>query len=78
MSKDAVIAEILALPAVEQREIFLLLRDRLGDGALLSEEQELELDRRLDRFDREGSKGEPWDNVCQELSKVSANAHPDH
>ena len=75
MSKDAIIAEILALPDAEQREIFLLLRDRLREDATLSEEQDAELDRRIDRFEREGSKGEPWEKVYNELSKASPDAN---
>jgi putative addiction module component (TIGR02574 family) len=69
MSKDAVIAELLTLPASDQREILHLLLDRLGDDADLSEEQERELDRRIDRFERDGSCGEPWDKVYRDLSQ---------
>jgi hypothetical protein len=78
MGKDAVIAGLLALPPADQREIFVLLREQLGEDPVISQEQESELDRRLDRFDREGSRGEPWEKVYGELSKARTDAHRDH
>jgi hypothetical protein len=78
MSKDVIIAGLLALPPAEQREIFLLLREQLAEVPELSGEQEKELDRRIDRFEREGSQGEPWDNVYAELSKAPGNEQRHH
>jgi putative addiction module component (TIGR02574 family) len=78
MGKEAVIAGILALPQAEQREIYLMLQEQLGEVLSLSEEQEAELDRRIDRFEKEGSRGEPWEKVYAELSGMRKNAPRNH
>lgn len=39
------------------------------DDVSLSPEQKAELDRRLDRLDREGSAGVPWEVVRAEMSR---------
>jgi hypothetical protein len=78
MGKDAIIAGLLSLPPAEQREIFWMLREQLGEEPALSDEQEAELDRRLDRFEKEGSKGEPWTAVYAELSRKLKNASDHH
>ncbi len=78
MSKDAVITELFSLPLSEQREIFAILGTRLSEADLsFSEDQKRELDARLDRFDREGSRGEPWEQVFAEI-KSKLHASPDH
>ncbi|HUO08824.1 MAG TPA: hypothetical protein VM008_11025 [Phycisphaerae bacterium] len=68
MLKDDVIAELLALPPAEQRQILMLLWERLGEGAAGSEGGEQ--DTRAQRSARQGSRGDPWGKVYQELSKT--------
>ena len=74
MSKDAVLSEILSMPVKDQRAIWKSLDSRFGGEVYLSAEQELELKRRMDRIDKDGFQGEPWEVVEKDLRKVIKNA----
>jgi hypothetical protein len=76
MSKDAVISGLLSLPVADQREVFDVLSASLGEVEL-SVEQLKEIDRRLDRIEREGPKGEPWERVFKELMARRSHARTD-
>jgi putative addiction module component (TIGR02574 family) len=69
--------EVMAKPALDlskltAEEKFELLDDLwqslAGDDLTLTPEIDAELDRRLDRLEREGPSGIPWEDVRQEMS----------
>ncbi len=70
MTFDALLEEARKLPTADRLRLADELRHTAtADGADddLSPEQLAELERRLDRLDREGSRGMPWDQFRREL-----------
>ena len=59
------VTELLALPVSERVDIMLKVWESLQDNNkfALSQEQEQELDRRIDNFERGSTKGKSWADV---------------
>ena len=67
--------EILALyPYLEKEDLQRALE--YAESQMMSDDQEEELDRRLDRFDRNGSAGDRWESLYSKLLKLSAGDRP--
>jgi hypothetical protein len=71
MSKDAVISEILSMSVDEQFEVLRTLQMHLADHFILDEEKDREIERRMERIEREGFKGRPWKQISKELEATS-------
>lgn len=70
MSKPAI--DVSALTPTEKFELIDELWQSLSpDDLALTPEQQAELDRRLDRLDREGSSGTPWAIVRERMTNRS-------
>lgn len=80
MTKRAIISEIMRLAPVDRSEILSLLREVVDEeGALtLAPDQMRELDRRIDEFERLGSRGEPANKVFASLISDLKNAPRNH
>jgi hypothetical protein len=69
MSRTDIVSEVLSLPDRDQKKIYAILDARWGANVTLSPAQERELDRRIETFEREGSKGERWEVVEKQLRR---------
>jgi putative addiction module component (TIGR02574 family) len=69
--KDEWLASILQLSPAERVRIAQLIWesvDEAPESHLMSEEQRLELSRRLADFDENGSRGRPWRDVLKDIT----------
>lgn len=70
--KDELLASILSLSPAERVRIAQAIWesvDEIPNSNELSEEQRVELSRRIAEFDANGSQGRPWREVLSDISK---------
>ena len=69
--KDEWLASILQMSPAERVRIAQLIWesvDEVPDSALMSDDQRLELARRVADFEENGSKGRPWAEVLRDIT----------
>lgn len=80
MTKRAIISEIMAMTPSDRMEILSLLQETVDDNGelTLSKQQIYELDRRIDDFERRGSRGEVVDVAFADLLAGLQHASHNH
>lgn len=67
MAKDELIEEIRKLTVDERLEIVDVIRDSLGEEAILDEATAAELERRMRNYEQSPEEGRPYQDVLTEL-----------